>query len=129
MQGVHEVLLAGHHFLIHLMGFRIRIAAGFRVAGDQIAGDFLEAERLAAIAREEAHLNARFGPAWRDYAARVHRWFGWRPMSRDDIPLIGRFWQSKVTQDEKKCVLFFVTVKVIDPSGRQVNQPAVAGAQ
>ncbi len=27
-----------------------------------------------AILREEAHLEARFGEAWRDYAARVPRW-------------------------------------------------------
>jgi protein-S-isoprenylcysteine O-methyltransferase Ste14 len=27
-----------------------------------------------AIEREEAHLEARFGPAWRAYAARVRRW-------------------------------------------------------
>jgi protein-S-isoprenylcysteine O-methyltransferase Ste14 len=26
------------------------------------------------IAREEAHLEARFGKAWRDYAARTRRW-------------------------------------------------------
>jgi protein-S-isoprenylcysteine O-methyltransferase Ste14 len=32
-----------------------------------------------AIAREEAHLNARFGRAWREYAARVRRWVGRRP--------------------------------------------------
>jgi protein-S-isoprenylcysteine O-methyltransferase Ste14 len=29
-----------------------------------------------AIAREEAHLNARFGREWREYALRVHRWLG-----------------------------------------------------
>jgi protein-S-isoprenylcysteine O-methyltransferase Ste14 len=29
-----------------------------------------------AIAREEAHLNARFGREWRDYALRVNRWLG-----------------------------------------------------
>lgn len=34
-------------------------------------------ERLA-IRREEQHLDARFGPAWRDYSARVGRWFGRR---------------------------------------------------
>jgi len=31
-----------------------------------------------AIVREEAHLNARFGAAWRDYAARTGRWLGRR---------------------------------------------------
>lgn len=34
-------------------------------------------ERLA-IRREEQHLEARFGQAWRDYSARVKRWFGRR---------------------------------------------------
>jgi len=29
-----------------------------------------------AIAREEAHLNARFGADWRDYRLRVNRWIG-----------------------------------------------------
>lgn len=29
-----------------------------------------------AIAREEAHLNARFGRAWREYRLRVNRWVG-----------------------------------------------------
>ena len=29
-----------------------------------------------AIAREEAHLNARFGAEWRDYALTVRRWQG-----------------------------------------------------
>lgn len=32
-------------------------------------------QRLA-IRREEAHLEARFGDAWRDYARRTPRWFG-----------------------------------------------------
>lgn len=31
-----------------------------------------------AIAREEAHLNARFGAAWREYSLRVNRWIGRR---------------------------------------------------
>lgn len=34
-------------------------------------------ERLA-IKREEEHLEARFGPAWCEYSARVGRWFGRR---------------------------------------------------
>ena len=33
-------------------------------------------ERLA-IRREEAHLELRFGDAWRAYAKRTPRWFGW----------------------------------------------------
>ncbi|MDB6138646.1 MAG: type and secretion system protein, partial [Verrucomicrobiaceae bacterium] len=39
-----------------------------------------------------------------------------------DIPLVGRFWQSKVVQTEKRCILFFVTVKVIDPGGNRISQ-------
>lgn len=34
---------------------------------------FILIERLA-IRREEAHIAARFGPAWDEYAARVRRW-------------------------------------------------------
>ena len=43
-----------------------------------------------------------------------------------DLPLIGRFWQSKVTQSEKRCIMFFVTVKVIDPGGNRINQVTAA---
>jgi protein-S-isoprenylcysteine O-methyltransferase Ste14 len=31
--------------------------------------------QMLAIEREEAHLAARFGEAWRDYAGRVRRWW------------------------------------------------------
>ncbi len=31
-------------------------------------------EQQFAIVREERHLEARFGKAWRDYARRVRRW-------------------------------------------------------
>jgi protein-S-isoprenylcysteine O-methyltransferase Ste14 len=34
-----------------------------------------------AIAREEAHLNARFGRDWRNYALQVNRWLGRRTPS------------------------------------------------
>ena len=34
-----------------------------------------------AIAREEAHLNARFGRDWRNYTLRVNRWLGRRAPS------------------------------------------------
>ncbi len=39
-----------------------------------------------------------------------------------NIPLIGRSFQSKVTLMEKKSVVFFVTVHVLDPSGSRINQ-------
>lgn len=42
-----------------------------------------------------------------------------------DIPLIGRLWQTKVSQTSKKHVIFFITVTVIDPSGHRINQVAV----
>jgi protein-S-isoprenylcysteine O-methyltransferase Ste14 len=35
---------------------------------------FMLAVTRLAIAREEAHLQARFGPAWQGYATRVRRW-------------------------------------------------------
>jgi general secretion pathway protein D len=41
-----------------------------------------------------------------------------------DLPLVGRFWQSKVTQSQKRAILFFVNVKVIDPGGNRINQTA-----
>lgn len=39
-----------------------------------------------------------------------------------DIPLVGRTFQSKVSLVEKKNVVFFVTVRVLDPSGSRLNQ-------
>lgn len=45
-----------------------------------------------------------------------------------DIPLIGRLWQSKVKQTNKKCVLMFVTVKIIDPGGQRINLPTADSA-
>ncbi len=43
-----------------------------------------------------------------------------------DIPVIGRLWQSKVQQVERMAVLYFVTVKVIDPTGQPLRPPAAA---
>ena len=43
-----------------------------------------------------------------------------------NIPLVGRLWQSKVKETQQRCVLFFVTVDVIDPSGQKVNQATAA---
>jgi len=40
------------------------------------------------------------------------------------MPLIGRAFQSRVTNTERKNVIFFVTVKVIDPAGNRINQAA-----
>ncbi len=40
-----------------------------------------------------------------------------------DAPYVGRLFRSDVTRRQMKHVLFFVTVKVVDPSGRRVNEP------
>ena len=40
-----------------------------------------------------------------------------------DLPIVGRAFQSRVKQVEKKNVIFFVTARVIDPAGNRVNQP------
>ncbi|GEP42119.1 hypothetical protein BGE01nite_14100 [Brevifollis gellanilyticus] len=39
------------------------------------------------------------------------------------LPIVGRAFQSKVKQRRLKNMLMFVSVKVVDPSGRRVNQP------
>ncbi|CAN5913428.1 hypothetical protein BH11VER1_BH11VER1_27980 [soil metagenome] len=42
-----------------------------------------------------------------------------------NLPLVGRAFQSQVSNVERKNVIFMVTVRVIDPSGSRVNQPVV----
>lgn len=37
------------------------------------------------------------------------------------IPLIGRFFKSDVTRDSRSMVMYFVTVKVVDPAGERAN--------
>ena len=39
-----------------------------------------------------------------------------------DLPFIGRSFQSKASRMQKKAVIFFVTVHVIDPGGQRVRQ-------
>ncbi len=39
------------------------------------------------------------------------------------LPIVGRAFQSQVSNVERKNVIFMVTVRVIDPSGSRVNQP------
>lgn len=46
-----------------------------------------------------------------------------------DLPFVGRFFQSNVTQTETKNVIIFVTVNVVDPSGRKINQDTAAAAR
>lgn len=41
-----------------------------------------------------------------------------------DIPLIGRFWKSKVSQSDRKSFVVFVSVRVLDPSGQPINRVA-----
>ncbi len=41
-----------------------------------------------------------------------------------DIPLIGRFWKSKVALSDRKSFVVFVSVRVLDPSGQPVNPVA-----
>jgi general secretion pathway protein D len=38
-----------------------------------------------------------------------------------NLPFVGKFFQSKVKQKRAKNLLFFVTVKVVDPSGNRIN--------
>lgn len=39
-----------------------------------------------------------------------------------DAPVLGRFFKSDVTRRMIKHVIFFVTVKVVDPSGKRINE-------
>ena len=52
MQGVHEVLLAGHELLIECVGLWDGIAAGLGISGDEVAGDLGEAERFATLLKK-----------------------------------------------------------------------------
>jgi general secretion pathway protein D len=38
-----------------------------------------------------------------------------------DIPIIGKFFQSKTSQSEKRNLLIFVTARLVDPAGRPVE--------
>ena len=57
-----------------LFGFGLWIDDLWLVAAPLVGAALI---RLLAIRREEAHLEARFGDAWRDYARRTPRWLGW----------------------------------------------------
>jgi D-amino-acid dehydrogenase len=63
-------------------------ASGYRLGSTMEFSGFdesLNARRLAALERGAAeYLHEPVGPVVRE------RWFGWRPMSCDDIPIIGR---------------------------------------
>lgn len=46
-----------------------------------------------------------------------------------DLPFVGRFFRSNTKQKESKNVIIFVTVDVVDPSGRKVNRDTAAVTQ
>jgi general secretion pathway protein D len=46
-----------------------------------------------------------------------------------DIPMLGRLFQSKVTSRDKRNLLIFVTVRLIDPSGNPVHRQDTAAVQ
>jgi general secretion pathway protein D len=45
-----------------------------------------------------------------------------------NIPILGRAFQSKVSQLKRKNVIFFVSARVIDPSGNRVHPPVMPPA-
>lgn len=45
-----------------------------------------------------------------------------------DLPFVGTMFQSNVTQTETKNIIIFVTVTVVDPSGRRINRDTAAAA-
>ncbi|WP_343222499.1 Amuc_1098 family type IV pilus outer membrane protein [Prosthecobacter sp.] len=45
-----------------------------------------------------------------------------------DLPFVGRFFKSNTKQTDTKNVIIFVTVEVVDPSGRRVNRDTAAVA-
>jgi len=40
-----------------------------------------------------------------------------------DIPLIGRLFQSKTSKPDRRVIMFFVTVELLDPSGKPYQNP------
>jgi general secretion pathway protein D len=46
-----------------------------------------------------------------------------------NMPFVGRFFRSEVTETETKNIIIFVTVDVIDPSGQKVNRDTAAVAR
>jgi general secretion pathway protein D len=46
-----------------------------------------------------------------------------------NLPFVGRFFQTHTTQTETKNIIIFVTVNVVDPSGKKVNQDTAAIAR
>lgn len=46
-----------------------------------------------------------------------------------DLPFVGRFFKSDVNRVQTKNILIFVTVNVVDPSGRKINHDTAAVAR
>jgi general secretion pathway protein D len=46
-----------------------------------------------------------------------------------NIPLVGRAFQSQLSNVERKNVIFYVTVRILDPGGSRVNAPVVEGVE
>ncbi|MHB1081405.1 MAG: Amuc_1098 family type IV pilus outer membrane protein [Prosthecobacter sp.] len=46
-----------------------------------------------------------------------------------DLPFVGRFFKSTTKQTDTKNIIIFVSVEVVDPSGRRVNRDTAAVAQ
>jgi len=46
-----------------------------------------------------------------------------------DVPFVGRFFRSDTKQVDTKNIIIFVTVNVIDPSGRKINRQTTAEAR
>ena len=46
-----------------------------------------------------------------------------------DLPFVGRFFQSNVAKTQTKNVIIFVTVDVVDPSGKKINRDTAAVTQ
>lgn len=46
-----------------------------------------------------------------------------------DIPVVGRFFRSQVNEVTRKAVIYFVSVKVVDPGGLGIQEAAAAAEQ
>lgn len=46
-----------------------------------------------------------------------------------DLPFVGRLFKTKTDQTDTKNVIIFVTVEVVDPSGRRINRDAAVAGQ
>lgn len=46
-----------------------------------------------------------------------------------NLPFVGRFFQTHTSETETKNIIIFVTVNVVDPSGKKVNQDTAAISQ